>query len=286
MMFKQDNKASSGQKSMSSISKHLSEIDIKTLPKNVFFGSVMYDVGGTYGPRIQGQWQLVVIRSGEAIIYIDGIKQHLKQGEVAFLKKGHKEFFEFSKTTKTYHSWCDFHWDFPETMLLLISALPFKTVVSSRIERLIDLGLSLHHDTQALEPALAHLAAATFWEYVSSSDLSEPSNQNARLPEPIKRIQAYIRLNYYRDIRLKQLSEIAFVTPEHLTRLFRKHLSTTPIRYLQNVRVNQGISFLSHTSISVERIAFNCGFKTAAHFSRSVKQHTGQTPSEIRGQHR
>ena len=166
-----------------------------------------------------------------------------------------------------------------------IETLPFKTTVSSRLERLMDLGLSLQHDPQALTPSLSHLAAAVFWEFVSSSGPAEVSSQNARLPESVKRVQAYIRQNYYSDVHLGQLSEIAFVTPEHLIRLFRSHLDTTPMRYLRDVRVRQGISFLSHTGITVERIAFNCGFKTAAHFSRCIKQATGQTPSEIRARH-
>ena len=146
----------------------------------------------------------------------------------------------------------------------------------------MDLGLSLQHDPQALTPALSHLVAAAFWEYVSGAGLAEFSRQNARLPEPVKRVQAYIRQNYYRDLNLTRLSEVAFVTPEHLIRLFRTHLGLTPVRYLREVRVRQGISFLSHTGITVERIAFSCGFKTAAHFSRCIKQATGQTPSEIR----
>ena len=271
--------------SMPAADRVLSEIDISTLPKNVFFGNVMYDAGGTYGPRIQEHLQLVVIRSGEALITVDGAKRGLRQGEVALLTKGHREYFEFAKTAKTYHSWCHFHWNLPEHALRLIEALPFKVGVSNRMERLIDVGLSLQHDPQALAPSLSHLAAAAFWEYVSSSGLAEFSSQNARLPESVKRVQAYIRQNYYSDVHLGQLSEIAFVTPEHLIRLFRSHLGTTPMRYLRDVRVRQGISFLSHTGITVERIAFNCGFKTAAHFSRCIKQATGQTPSEIRARH-
>lgn len=270
---------------MSDTNESLSKIDIATLPKHVFFGNVMYGAGGTYGPRIQEHLQLVIIRSGEATVHIDGSKNHLEQGEVALLKKGHKEYFEFTKTARTYHSWCHFHWDLPENAVRLIEALPFKTTVSSRMERLMDLGLSLQHDPQSLAPSLAHLAAAAFWEFVSSSGSATLSNQNARLPDSIKRVQAYIRQNYYSDINLDHLSEIAFVTPEHLIRLFRAHLGTTPMRYLRDVRVRQGISFLSHTGINIERIAFNCGFKTAAHFSRCIKQTTGQTPSEIRARH-
>ena len=271
--------------SISVTNKTLSETDILTLPQKVFFGNVMYDAGGTYGPRVQEHVQLVMLRSGEAVVHIDGDEHYLGEGEVALLHRGHKEYFEFSKEAKTYHSWCHFRWDVPETVAPLLKALPFKVGVSSRMERLMDLGLSLQHDPQALTPSLSHLAAATFWEFVSRSGVTEVSKHNARLPEPVKRVQAYIGQNYSTDLNLRQLSEIAFVTPEHLSRLFRKHLQTTPMRYVRDVRVRQSISLLSHTGLTVERIALNCGFKTAAHFSRCIKQATGQTPSEMRARH-
>ena len=221
----------------------------------------------------------------KATVYIDGDEYNLKQGEVALLKRGHEEYFEFTKTAKTYHSWCHFHWALPENINRLVEALPPKTSVSNRMERLVDLGLSLEHDPQASEPSLSHLAAAAFWEYVSSLGLAEFSSHNARLPDPVKRVQAYIRQNYASDINLCQLSEIAFVTPEHLTRLFGSCLGISPIRYLWQVRVQTGVSYLKHTGLTVEKIAFKCGFKTAAHFSRCVKQDEGRTPTAIRAQH-
>ena len=285
MVLKKNNKPEAEQKSIPEMNKNLSETDLSTIPRDVLFGRVIYDAGGTYGPRIQEYLQLVLIGSGEARIYIDGSEQHLKKGEVALLKQGSKEYFEFAETAKTYHSWCHFRWDLPPTTLRLVDVLPFKTAVSSRMERLIDVGLSLQYDPQALEASLSHVAAAAFWEYVSSSGSTAFSSQNVSLPEPIKRVQAYVRQNYGNDIKLRHLSDIAFVTPGHLTRLFRRHLGTTPIRYLWEVRVRQGASFLIHTGISVEKIAFTCGFKTSAHFSRYVKKYSGQTPRELRTRH-
>ena len=90
--------------SISATNKTLSEIDTVTLPQKVFFGNVMYDAGGTFGPRLQEHVQLVIIRSGEATLCIDGREHSLREGEVALLHKGRREYFEFSKRAKTYHS--------------------------------------------------------------------------------------------------------------------------------------------------------------------------------------
>ena len=66
MMTRENDKRSAEQVSIPAADRVLSEIDISTLPKDVFFGSVMYDAGGTYGPRIQEYLQLVIMGSGES----------------------------------------------------------------------------------------------------------------------------------------------------------------------------------------------------------------------------
>ena len=107
----------------------------------------------------------------------------------------------------------------------------------------------------------------------------------ATLPTAVARVQTYIAQHYSDDLSLKKLSAIASVTPEHLSRLFRKHLDVAPIQYLWLVRVRQGALYLRHTGLAVEEIAYQCGFKTAAHFSRSTKAHYGLTPSQIRARY-
>ena len=269
---------------MSTANIDLSKIDIETLPTQIFFGNVMYDTGGTYGPRVQTKLQLVTIGSGDVIITIDNVSHHLTQGEVALLKPGHQEYFEFSKTERTYHNWCDFTWKLPASMAPIINQLPFKTNSTPLMERLIDLGLTLDSD-EDLTPAAAHLAAAAFWEFINRASINKNNLKTTKLPDSLIRVKAYIKQNYFNDINLNDLSKIAYVTPEHLTRLFNKHLHTSPMRYVWKHRVHRGISFLKHSNLTIERIAFNCGFKTAAHFSRTVKHYTGQTPRSIRTHH-
>lgn len=270
---------------MSSVEHFLSESDVTVLPSDVFFGDVVYKAGGTYGPRVQPTYQLLLIHSGHAKIYIDGQKNDLNRGEVALLKPGHQEFFQFSEETRTHHRWCHFKWHLPEAVVQKIESLAFGVPLSRRMEHLIDLGLSLQHDPYALDPLLKHLAAAVFWEFISTQASQLSSARHATLPISITRVQTYIVQNYSDDITLRTLSQIASVSPEHLNRLFRRHLDTTPIYYLWQVRVQQGISNLRHTGLAIEEIAYQCGFKTAAHFSRSVKAQYGQTPSQVRARH-
>ena len=51
---------------------------------------------------------------------------------------------------------------------------------------------------------------------------------------------------------------------------------------LQNTRLEHGLSLLQSTDIPISKIALNCGFKTASHFSDSFRKRFGIKPSEIR----
>ncbi len=255
------------------------------LPHNVFFGDVVYEPCGTYGPRLQTTYQLLFISSGHAQVEVDGQKHGLEKGQMALLKPGHREFFQFAEETRTHHRWCHFDWQLPDEVVQKIEHVTFGAPLSKRMEHLCDLGLSLQHDPYALEPSLQHLAAAAFWEFISAQARQLPSAVYATLPVAVARVQTYIVQHYFDDLSLKKLGAIASVSPEHLSRLFRKHLDTTPIHYMWQVRVRQGALYLRHTGLTVEEIAYQCGFKTAAHFARSIKAHYGLTPSQIRARH-
>lgn len=263
----------------------LSETDLSGIPTEVFFGDVVYDPGGTYGPRWQPNYQLILIHSGHAAVEIDGLTHPLGKGEAALLKPGHRELFRFSAETRTRHSWCHFYWPQNEEVARKIERLGFGQTLSERLEHLVDLGLSLQHDPYGLGPARQHLAAAAFWEFVGGQASRLGSLRHATLPKPVTRVETYIFQHYAEEIALSKLSQIASVSPEHLNRLFRKHLGVTPAAYLWGVRTEQGAVSLRHTGLSVEETAYRCGFKTAAHFSRRIKARYGRTPSQIRACH-
>ena len=262
----------------------LSSID--SLPSNVVFGDVIYPPGGTYGPRMQHNYQLFLVQHGRVTVTVDDHELRLGTGEMILLTPGHLEFFEFADEVKTRHSWCHFDWPVSQVTYEGIEAFTSKIQASARIEHLIALGLSIYHDPRSLAPTLGHLAATIFWEFASTTRRTGTHLQNVTLPETLTCVQTYIAQHYANTLSLRHLAQVASLTPEHLSRTFRKHLDTTPMAYLWQVRARQGLLTLRHTGLSVEEIAYQCGFKSAAHFSRKLKRLYGQTPSQLRKSYR
>lgn len=65
-------------------------------------------------------------------------------------------------------------------------------------------------------------------------------------------------------------------------RLFKKHTGISLGRYIKIIRLRYGILNLSDTKLTVSDIALQCGYDSSQSFIRSVKNHTGLTPGEIK----
>jgi AraC family transcriptional regulator of arabinose operon len=91
-----------------------------------------------------------------------------------------------------------------------------------------------------------------------------------------------IHQQFAKELLLEDIAKASMKTPEHLIRIFRRDEGMTPMQYLWLYRVRQGIALLKSTGLHIGEIAEQVGFKTSYHFARTIKRHTGKTPSEIR----
>ncbi len=94
----------------------------------------------------------------------------------------------------------------------------------------------------------------------------------------------YIHSNYCADMSLDELSSAACTSKTHLAHRFTARLGISPLRYLQNVRVEAAKRLLATTSIPVSEIAAQVGFSDPLYFSRVLKLATGLSPKAFRQQ--
>lgn len=76
-------------------------------------------------------------------------------------------------------------------------------------------------------------------------------------------------------------SEVA-ISPNHLIRLFRQELQTTPHQLWDRWRIEHAQSRLRQPDTRIKTVAIDLGFKHLSHFSKWFKRNTGSSPQSMR----
>ena len=96
----------------------------------------------------------------------------------------------------------------------------------------------------------------------------------------------FMNRNYDKtDISVSELADMCAITPTHFTRLFQKIFSTTPKKYIINLKMTRAVDMLQYSSYSINEIAEQLGFACPAYFSTAFKKHMGMSPLEYRLQY-
>lgn len=127
---------------------------------------------------------------------------------------------------------------------------------------------------------LDHLTA----NYMMKAVDVEGYEEGDRYEERLAQINNYINSNYDQAISMKDLSEKLYLSNGYLSRFFKKNYGMSFANYLTNVRVLHAVDELLYTDIPVTRVAYDCGFTSAALFNKVFKKAHGVTPTEFRRQ--
>lgn len=92
----------------------------------------------------------------------------------------------------------------------------------------------------------------------------------------------YINAHFAEQISLDDISRAAAVSPQHLCRMFRSSMDTTPAEYLVKRRLQASKQLMISSNEPIERIALLCGFSTGNYFSMVFRKYEGITPGSYR----
>ena len=104
--------------------------------------------------------------------------------------------------------------------------------------------------------------------------------------DPIDRTVKYIRNNVGKDITLKELADIAQLSPYYFAHCFKEQTGYAPIEYVINSKIDQAKMMLVHSTESVESIAFTLGYSSSNSLISLFLKRIGMTPHQYRKRNR
>lgn len=85
-----------------------------------------------------------------------------------------------------------------------------------------------------------------------------------------------------REITINEIAAEVGVHPLHLARTFRRFFNCSPGEFLRKCRIEFASNMLLYSKKTLVEIALLSGFSDQSQFTRSFKQHTGNTPADFR----
>jgi AraC-like DNA-binding protein len=90
----------------------------------------------------------------------------------------------------------------------------------------------------------------------------------------------FIDNNFDKELNLKLLSHIRFISKFHLLRLYKKYYGQTPKQYLINKRIEEAKKLLTKGK-AVTETCFDIGFDSPSSFSTLFKSRVGVSPAQF-----
>lgn len=83
---------------------------------------------------------------------------------------------------------------------------------------------------------------------------------------------------------MEKLAEVCHLSPTHFRRVFHSIIHTSPLNYLNSIRIMKACNLLRSTEESILTISEMVGFASISSFNRHFHEVIHQTPREYRTQ--
>lgn len=101
--------------------------------------------------------------------------------------------------------------------------------------------------------------------------------------ETIQLVENYIRNHFQQEITLGMIASEVGLTPDYLSKLFKKYKNESPVKYLSKIRVEKAKALLLELpEAEVKIIGEMVGYDDPYYFSRVFKTNVGVYPTEYR----
>jgi transcriptional regulator GlxA family with amidase domain len=98
----------------------------------------------------------------------------------------------------------------------------------------------------------------------------------------VRRAEAWARTRIGDPFSVVDMARAVGTSPRTLARRIEKAVGTTPIGFVQRLRVEQAVHLLETTSLSLDEVSSRVGYGDANALRRVMRRHVNATPHELR----
>ena len=233
---------------------------------------------------IYGYNKFYYFEAGEGTIIIHGDIYHPKPGELFMIPANTMHTYLQNPSKPVLKYWCHFDLAFSGKQKIAyspesIKCTPKKAIATPLFERLIQLDFSVTPLDLLSEKAILLELFKLFLENIDPQTLMPLDESHFEA-----KINNYIMSNLQKAITLKEMADLVHLHPNYFISFFKQHFSTSPLEYVNNVRLEKAAQLLiNQPEFSIEQVAYLVGYNDYRYFGRSFKKRYGLTPSAYKG---
>ncbi len=234
----------------------------------------------------EDSFEIVLIDNGSANIFVESISYSVGYGDI-FIPKNHYSIksqdlcgvviLNFSNFL--FSGLADNHVPFADNELVL----SYNNTTIPIINTIKELDTELQEKKDQYKVAAEKLSEYLF--ILLERKLGNWNNFSTSF-DIIEGIKEYVEKNYEKPLTLSSLSDTFFLSPFHISHMFKDRYGISPIQYLINTRIKVSKELLSKTDYSIVEISSLVGYPNANYYNVIFKRFEGISPGKFRKKNR
>lgn len=239
------------------------------------------------GPAVKTFYLIHFVLKGEGDFYVKGAHYHLKKGQGFLIEPDTPATYISDKHHPWRYVWFGFSGRCAHDTLSSIGLTQNQPIFTCEdgdklkkyVFDMLAHNTSDHADHYRLMGML-YLALSVIAN--AQKDKLETPSGNAYVNHAI----SYIQNHYSMPMKVEELSDYVGINRSYFSDLFKQYTGMSPVKYLQNFRITKAQHMLTISELSIESIAFSCGYQSAEAFHKIFRKTTGMSPNAYRQEKR
>ena len=230
-------------------------------------------------------YRIHYIISGKGHYIVDGEKYLLKSGDFFLTLPDSKATWQPSKSSPWTYTWVGFNGLKAKRYLEDANLHKDNLVVSYNkdsffVTHFLEMYNALNHFGNINIRCLGHLYIILS-KLIEINEETKPSKVLSKKQSNVREAVLFIRCNYTIDLKIKDVAESLYISPNYLSNIFKEVLQMTPQEYLMRVRIEKACELLSsNPTIKINEVSKKIGYKDPLHFSKNFKSIIGVSPKK------
>lgn len=244
--------------------------------------------------------EVIVIKKGEGIVYVDLNEYHVHTGDIVFVMSGQLHSIgQFQDKAMEYENILfkasilkstgqDLCWDNFISPLFTAAKhgsplISENDEIHSKLASLIEnIDTLCSEHPQGYQVALKGYLFQIAFLLVNENKADINYKQSGKSLDKIKTILSYIAEHYSENISVEDMAKLCFYSKSYFMKFFKENMGVGFISYLNDYRLEIAAEMLISSDSNILDIAIACGFDNLSYFNRSFKKKYGITPGKYR----